>query len=352
MTEPIPPAGASATTSIARPEDCDDVFDSADLVDPPLPRDSLGIVALDIGGTKTAMAAIDAAGTVLAGCRVATREPGEDMAHALDRLLRLAREQAAAVTRDGRREIVAVGLVCPGTVTSAGVELSPNLPGIENVDVLGLARAAFGTVPVVVANDVKAAGLAEVRSGALVGADPGLFVNLGTGVAAALTVGGRIVGGARGVAGEIGYSLVPGRPDEPDLESLIGGGPLVARTQALYALAGNGPPPDAAAILTSADPRLRAVAEHALDVLAGHVLNLHLALDPTRIALGGGLMAVSDRILDVLRGFLAKHSPGTPDPGEAMVAARYIHDGALRGAAALAWDVVRGERPRWALTTR
>lgn len=160
------------------------------------------------------------------------------------------------------------------------------------------------------------------------------------------------MGGVRGVAGEIGYSLVPGRPDEPDLESLIGGGPLAARTQTLYALAGSGPPPDAAAIPTSADPRLRAGAEHALDVPAGHVLNLHLALDPTRIALGGGLVAVSDRILDVLRGFLAKHSPGTPDPGEVIVAARYIHDGALRGAAALAWDVVRGERPRWAPATR
>ncbi|MET7300011.1 ROK family protein [Embleya sp. NPDC005575] len=327
------------------------MFDSADLVDPPLPRDSLGIVALDIGGTKTAMAALDAAGTVLAERRVATREPGEDMAHALDRLLRLAREQVAAVTRGGRREIVAVGLVCPGTVTSAGVELSPNLPGIENVDVLGLAREAFGSVPVVVANDVKAAGLAELRSGALVAADPGLFVNLGTGVAAALTVGGRVVGGARGVAGEIGYSLVPGRPDEPDLESLIGGGPLTARTQSLYALAGNGLPPDAAAILTSTDPRLRAIADHALDVLAGHVLNLYLALDPTRIALGGGLMAVSERVLDVLRSFLAKHTPGTADPGEVIVAARYIHDGALRGAAALAWDVAGGERPGWALLT-
>ncbi|MGC0421160.1 ROK family protein [Embleya sp. AB8] len=324
------------------------VFDSADPSADPT-SDPRAVLALDIGGTKTALATIDAAGTVSGGSRVATREPGEDMARAVDRLLGLARERVAALTRDGRCQVVAVGLVCPGTVTAAGVELSPNLPGIEHVDVLGLARAAFGALPVVVANDVKAAGLAELRSGALVDADPGLFVNLGTGVAAALTVGGRVVGGARGVAGEIGYSLVPGRPDEPDLESLVGGGPLLARTQALYTLAGNAPPATAAAILTSVDPRLRAVAEHALDVLAGHLLNLYLTLDPARIVLGGGLMAAGERVLEVLRGHLAKHSPGTADPGEVIVPARYVHDGALRGAAALAWDVARGERPGWAL---
>ncbi|MGW9209444.1 ROK family protein [Embleya sp. NPDC055664] len=315
-------------------------------------RGARAIVALDIGGTKTAMATIDAAGVMSAGRRVPTRVPGEDMGRAFDRLLGAARDQVAAATRGGRHEVVAVGLVCPGTVTAAGVELSPNLPGIERVDVLGRAREAFGALPVVVANDVKAAGLAEVRSGALVDADPGLFVNLGTGVAAALTVGGRVVGGARGVAGEIGYALAPGRPDEPDLESLIGGGPLLARTQALYALGGTGPAPDAAAILTSADPRLRAVADQALDVLAGHVLNLYLALDPTRIALGGGLMAAADRVLDVLRGFVAKYAPGAAAPDEVIVAARHIHDGALRGAAALAWDIARGERPKWALVTR
>nr|WP_237535853.1 ROK family protein [Streptomyces sp. SID3343] len=307
---------------------------------------------MDIGGTKTAVATATAAGESLAACRVATREPGEDMTHALDRLLRIARDQVAAATGEGRREVVAVGLVCPGTVTASGVALSPNLPGIENVDVLALARASFGGVPVVVANDVKAAGLAEARTGALVAADPGLFVNLGTGVAAALTVGGRVVGGARGVAGEIGYGLAPGHADDPDLESIIGGGPLIARTQARYALTGHGLPPDAVAVLTSPDPRLREIADHALDVLAGHVLNLYLTLDPARIAFGGGLMAASDRILDVLRSFVSTHCPGGPDMSDVIVPARYIHDGALRGAVALAWDAAAGERPNWALVTR
>jgi predicted NBD/HSP70 family sugar kinase len=54
---------------------------------------------------------------------------------------------------------------------------------------------------VAVGNDVKAAGLAEFRWGALAGADPALFGSLGTGVAAAVLVGGRVLVGAHGAAG-------------------------------------------------------------------------------------------------------------------------------------------------------
>jgi glucokinase len=67
-----------------------------------------------------------------------------------------------------------------------------------------------------------------------------------------------------------------------------------------------------------------------------HVANLAIALDPQRIALGGGLMAHADTILTALRERIAAAVPFPPD----VVAARFIQDGALRGAAALAIDDV------------
>ena len=57
------------------------------------------------------------------------------------------------------------------------------------------------------ATDVKAAALAEARWGALAGADPGVYLNLGTGLAAAIVIGGVVLSGANGAAGEIGYNL-------------------------------------------------------------------------------------------------------------------------------------------------
>ena len=68
------------------------------------------------------------------------------------------------------------------------------------------ARRSNGT-PVTMATDVKAAALAEARWGALAGVDPGVYLNLGTGLAAAIVAGGRVLAGANGAAGEIGYNL-------------------------------------------------------------------------------------------------------------------------------------------------
>jgi glucokinase len=50
--------------------------------------------------------------------------------------------------------------------------LAPNVPGWEELALVPIMREALGLRCVAVSNDVKAAGLAEVRWGALVGADP------------------------------------------------------------------------------------------------------------------------------------------------------------------------------------
>ena len=57
-----------------------------------------------------------------------------------------------------------------------------------------------------------------MRWGALAGYDPALYLNLGTGLAAAIVTGGQVLSGGNGAAGEIGYSLrEPGdaRPAAP-----------------------------------------------------------------------------------------------------------------------------------------
>ena len=74
-------------------------------------------------------------------------------------------------------------------------------------------RAARG-VPVALGHDVRTGGLAEGRIGAGRGADRFLFVALGTGIAGAIGIDGRVEAGAHGFAGEIGHIVVRpgGRP--------------------------------------------------------------------------------------------------------------------------------------------
>src|SRR2546423_316222 len=80
-----------------------------------------------------------------------------------------------------------------------------------------------------------AAAAAEVRHGALAGHDPALYLNLGTGLAAALVVGGRVVNGRHGAAGEIAYNLrvpddlIGSHDGRPALEERVSGSALGRR---------------------------------------------------------------------------------------------------------------------------
>ena len=83
--------------------------------------------------------------------------------------------------------------------------------------------------------------------------------------------------------------------------------------------------------------RAREVLESALDALAVQVANLAIAVDPERIAVGGGLMSRPDAVLEALERRLRAAVPFPPE----LVPAAFVHDGPLRGAVALALDEVK-----------
>jgi glucokinase len=179
------------------------------------------------------------------------------------------------------------------------------------------------------ATDVKAAALAEARWGALAGADPGVYLNLGTGLAAAIVIGGVVLAGAHGAAGEIGYNLRRladvGDAGYLMLEEAVSG-------RALSRLSGR---PPAEAFAAGADPRLAAIADQFTAELAFHVVNLAISIDPVRIAVGGGMTRSWDRIRPRLDAALAA-APYRPE----LVLAGFPFDAPLVGALALAVDAI------------
>ena len=72
----------------------------------------------------------------------------------------------------------------------------------------------------------------------------------------------------------------------------------------------------------------------ALDEFAVHVANLALAIDPARIAVGGGMMGSAEMILPALGRRLEQAVPFPPS----LVPAHFVLDAPLRGAIALAAD--------------
>jgi glucokinase len=289
------------------------------------------VLAVDFGGTKASLATFDATGGVLASERLPIHaERGAEQAVA--RTLEAARALVATV---GHERLLGTGVASPGIVLRDRVLLAPNVPGWSRLRLQETFEGALG-VPATCATDVKAAALAEARWGHLRGVHTGLHLNLGTGLALGVVVDGSVLTGAHGAAGEIGYNLlVAGDPSDPHagrapLEERVGGGAIGARGREV---GGSG---DAASVfaLARTEPAARAFLDDTLAELAVHVTNAAILVDPSRITIGGGMVESADVVLPALKEVLDRAVPFPPE----LVLARFAQDGALVGAAALAWD--------------
>lgn len=257
-------------------------------------------IGIDIGGTKTEAVALAADGSVAAEHRLATGFGAAAVLDSAEAAVRaLARELA---TSPGQFETIGVGI--PGAVdrTSGRVAHAVNL-GLEGLD-LGAELAARLGRPVRVENDVNAAALGAWQALGGGSSDSMAYLNLGTGLAAGLVLGGRLWRGARGVAGEIGH--IPVDPSGPVCPcgqrgclELTASGSGLARVglgdgsvRTLYSAAASG------------DEAARAVWNAFVDHVAAAVRLLVLTVDPDRVVVGGGLSSLGDELLGAVRGVL------------------------------------------------
>jgi glucokinase len=295
------------------------------------------VLGLDFGGTKTAAAVCGLAGNRLGSATVSSAAELGARA-SFGRGIQAARDLLAS-TAPGA-ELAAVGVSTFGIPFEDRVELAPAIAGWDELPFGRKLRAAFPGAELRMATDAKAAALAEVRWGALADCDPAIYLNLGTGLSAALVVGGQVIVGANGAAGEIGYSLRAlsdvGLALEArlPLEDMISGR-AVARLAAQLSAPGSRVLSAEEVFRASADePRLDLLVSEFVTELAFHVVNLAIALNPVRIAVGGGMVGSWDRLRPSLARAL---DAGTPFPPE-LVPARFPDDAPLRGAVALAVD--------------
>jgi glucokinase len=191
------------------------------------------------------------------------------------------------------------------------------------------------------ATDAKAAAAAEQRWGALHDCDPGVYLNLGTGLSAAIVAGGKVIGGSDGAAGEFGYNLRLVADvglelsQRTMLEEMVSGLALARRASGQP-----GRPPGLTAAdvfgAGTADQELSRLVEEFTSELAFHLVNLSILINPVRIAVGGGLVRSWDRIAPALQAALRAGPPFPPE----LVIGRFPYDAPLLGAVAVAIDAV------------
>jgi glucokinase len=309
------------------------------------------VLGLDFGGTKIAAAVCDLAGNQLATATVSS-DGALGAQASFGRGIQVARDLLGS-TPGG--ELVAVGVSTFGIPFEDRVELAPAIDGWHSLAMGRELRAAFAGAQIRMATDAKAAAQAEVRWGALAGCDPAVYLNLGTGLAAAIVVGGRVVTGINGAAGEIGYNLRSvsdvglAMDQRVMLEHMVSGQALGERAaDGDGGMKGDGEvggepagrPLTAADVFAAAatDRELDGLVDAFADELAFHLVNLAILVNPQRIAVGGGMVRSWTRIRPRLQDAL-QH--GTPFPPE-LVVAHFPHDAPLLGAVAIAVDAARG----------
>lgn len=300
------------------------------------------VLALDIGGTKLSAGIGSASGEV----RRQERQPtcGQEGASAvLQRAVALARRCLDAELAEGG-EVTAVGVSTMGYTRPTHVELAPNVPGWESLAIRDELAAAFPARPIVIGNDVKLAARAEMAWGALRGVQEGVYLNLGTGIAAGIVSGGRLIEGAHGAAGEIGYTLHRGQTEPrmaaegaAPLEEWFGGGGVARR------LAATDLPATVAELVGRADdPQARAFLDELWTGIAVAAANLCIAADPSVLVVGGGYVRGESALLDRVREIVGRAVPYPPD----VAHARYGADASLRGAVAAAFAMTGEDETR------
>jgi glucokinase len=168
---------------------------------------------VDLGGTTVKIGLFTSEGKLIDSQEIPTRKEDEgshilsDICEAID-----AKLVDRKMTRD---DLIGVGIGIPGPITKDGSVLGcVNLGwGIFNVE--EKLSQMLGGVKVKAGNDANVAALGETWQGGGRGFEDIVLVTLGTGVGGGIIIGGKIIPGSNGAAGEIGHMpAVVGRDAE------------------------------------------------------------------------------------------------------------------------------------------
>ncbi|GAA3844272.1 ROK family protein [Streptomyces coacervatus] len=300
------------------------------------------VIALDVGGTGMKAALIGPDGELLHQARRATgRERGPDAV--VEGILGFAAELSAYGAEHLDEPASAAGVAVPGIVDAdQGIASYAANLGWRDVPLRDLLAERLG-IPVALGHDVRTGGLAEGRIGAGQGTDRFLFIPLGTGIAGAIGIAGRVEAGAHGFAGEIGHIVVRpgGAPCPCGQAGCLERYASAAAVSEAWAAACGDPDADAAdcaKAVTSGDPNAVRVWQEAVDALADGLVTALTLLDPRIVIIGGGLAEAGETLFTPLREAVRKRVTFQKLPQ--IVPAALGDTAGCLGAGLLAWDLL------------
>jgi glucokinase len=309
------------------------------------------IVGVDLGGTTTKLAFITTEGEIVHKWEIPTDNTNEgqnitgNIAKAIDEKL--------AEHDQLKSNLLGIGMGAPGPVNyEKGIVLNVvNLGWPDNYPLKDRLEAAT-SLPAAIENDANSAALGEMWMGAGAGAKDLVCVTLGTGVGGGVIVGGKVVQGINGAAGEIGHiTAIPsgGAPCNCGktgcLETVASATGIVRLAKIELAkglkgelsekLAENGS--ITAKDVFDAARNSDELAQSVLDEVSFHLgfvlASIANTLNPEKIVLGGGVSKAGDILVDPVKNNFEKFAFSPVRDSTKLALATLGNDAGVLGAA-------------------
>lgn len=168
----------------------------------------MALLAIDLGGTKLALAVFSQEGDLLCQEKInLDKRKGIEVGRLI--------AAAVAANLDRQRNkgdaIEAIGASVPGIYhQDKGTVWAPNIEGWENYPLLKEIRSVASNIPVIIDSDRACSILGECWKGVAQNCSDAIFLAVGTGIGAGILAGGRILRGANDVAGAVGWMALEG----------------------------------------------------------------------------------------------------------------------------------------------
>ncbi|MFF2092686.1 ROK family glucokinase [Paenibacillus sp. NPDC058174] len=306
-------------------------------------------VGVDVGGTAIKVGICNQEGELLQ-----TYEGPTETAKGTDVILQNIAQYAKNIVEESsynweQVEGVGVGIAGFLDIPRGYVKFAPNLK-IRDVNLKDYLEDTL-QVKVLVNNDANVAALGEAWAGAGKGIDNCVCYTLGTGVGGGIIIGGKIVEGFAGMAGELGHIAIV-----PDLEAIQCGCGKMGCLETVSSATGiirmakdavergdrttlslveNIMAKDVIDAAKAGDEVAARIVNRAAYYLGRSMAVLAVVLNPECFIIGGGVSKAGDFLFDQIREVFEKYTQNEAKDGVKIVAATLGNNAGVVGAAGL-----------------
>ncbi|MEO1010495.1 MAG: ROK family protein [Bacteroidota bacterium] len=275
----------------------------------------MGVIGIDIGGTKISAALFLANGHILKReISPVPEKGGKEVVRLIgDLVLSLIRH-----AEDSDYKVVAVGACVPGIYDPVEkTAWAPNIPDWEHIPLWEMLKAHLQdpSIELVIESDRSCYILGEIWKGCAQGCTDAIFIAVGTGIGAGILCNGQIIGGRNGIAGAVGWMAL----EPPYLEKYDGWGnfehyasgdgiarsavEMLGEAREQKSILDSIPVTEITAYhvfeaLEANDPLAMAVMDKAIGYWGMAVANLVSTFNPQKVIFGGGIFGPAVQFLD------------------------------------------------------